>query len=114
MAPAEANGIAAGESAQDAANRSLDAVLNPTSHTSPNKVNDLSSMVKKKKKPVESTDEKPDVTAVEVPSGKDAVETTTNGKRKAEDDADADGAVTPVEKKAKLEDEPVANGAVQA
>lgn len=95
-----ANG--SGESAMDAANRALDEALNPgLSAVGPSApVNDLSGMVRKKKKPAVSTPE-----TVSAPNGTLEVDTKPNGKRKAEEDAMEVGGTTPVEKKAKLEED---------
>lgn len=72
--------------------KALDAELNAVPHITSGPVNDLSGMVKKKKKPTQSG----------------MTEIQTNGaagsKRKADDDA-MDTATTPTEKKAKLADD---------
>ncbi len=75
------------ESATDAANRALDEALNPGYSLSgpPRQVNDLSAMVRKKKKPAAPEPET---------EGSKA-----SGKRKAGDEVEMDGATTPPEKK---------------
>jgi len=89
-------------SATEAANRALDEALNPGHSLSgpSTQVNDLSSMVRKKKKVAAEPE------AVAAGNGthlEPGVKST--GKRKAEDEDMADGATTPVEKKAKLAEE---------
>jgi len=92
-----------GTSATDAANQALDEALNPGfSLAGPStQVNDLSLMVKKKKKAPAATNG----AETNGTSGTTHLDTgdKTNGKRKAEDDAME--VTTPVEKKVKLADE---------
>lgn len=86
-------------SAPDAANQALDDALNPSAHITTQVVNDLSSMVKKKKKPTDS----------EAAPATNGITLETNGasagsKRKADEEVMDDSATTPTEKKAKLAD----------
>ncbi|KAG8922617.1 hypothetical protein FRC02_011737 [Tulasnella sp. 418] len=93
-APEQPAATVSGESAQDAANRALDEVLNPGQSLagSAGAVHDLSGMVKKKKKPAQSAQ----------PS--ESTPVNGSGKRKAEDEME-DGSTTPVDKRVKLDEE---------
>jgi len=86
------------ESAPVAANHALDVMLSGTTPKAASSapVNDITSMVKKKKKPAaENVDATPASSTLAPAAPKRKVD---------EDDQGQDGAVTPVEKKAKLDD----------